>query len=863
MTAPSEPALLRASTDPASPARVRGVPARIGPTIPRAGFLTWMDSHSNAPVRLICAGTGFGKTAAMHGWAHSHEELGTVIWVTVDSALTQRLSFWSYVLHQLVAVGVPLDADLLGTLRKPDAHTAFIPALLARQFEAAGPVVLVVDSADQVPEGAVVADLRRLAAHVADFQVVIALRAAEVWGDTTDDDLVATLPVTELLFHGDEISQFGESVGVPLTDSEATRILAASAGWPYAVRALLDDRRRGTEDRADAAAARIVEQFRPYAGFAALLVASLDEVAEPADLSALGFEASADAALQSVHDAGLGTWTDAAHTRFVVQPFLRDALRREFGASDPAARTDAHRRLALLRERRPGGSRSAFSHAIEAGDWPLTARIYRRHLLTLTGRAETTVLATKSIPARAQQAHPILRFATALDDYSNGRRARALQGFASMLAIAESRHLTRQGETLDDLWIQALVMVSLRLLGRHEMSRSALHRLEQMIQRADDPDGEIEEARAMLLTHEATTLVLAGHLAEAGELLESAGVDPLPARPPMERARVLGMRAMIAALRGDIRAAQDALTRRDALALPAGFDTTYPAVTAVVARALVLLESGEATAAAAALAHTDAHASTTELWPLLLHTRVLITWQLHGAPSAFSTLEDTVRDRESRGITGPFAARVIATLRVRTLLAVGRFAVAKETLAGAPQRRSRRWGTVRAQTELLAGDPQRAAALAVAGIAEVSAPRERLSLLVIAAAAALRIHDDEAAAEHTSAVIASARRHALLLPLTMVPRREAETILAEAPDLRALLDRLQGFPVDAGPTSTLSARESVVLRHLLSGTTVSAIAAALSVSTNTVKTQVRAIYRKLGVDNRADAIREARRRHLL
>ncbi|MFE6509649.1 response regulator transcription factor [Nocardioides sp. NPDC057764] len=61
----------------------------------------------------------------------------------------------------------------------------------------------------------------------------------------------------------------------------------------------------------------------------------------------------------------------------------------------------------------------------------------------------------------------------------------------------------------------------------------------------------------------------------------------------------------------------------------------------------------------------------------------------------------------------------------------------------------------------------------------------------------------------------------------------------------------------------LSARELDVLHDLPSRLTIPAIAAAEGVSENTVKTHVRSIYQKLGVNTRSAAVREARGRGLV
>jgi DNA-binding NarL/FixJ family response regulator len=71
---------------------------------------------------------------------------------------------------------------------------------------------------------------------------------------------------------------------------------------------------------------------------------------------------------------------------------------------------------------------------------------------------------------------------------------------------------------------------------------------------------------------------------------------------------------------------------------------------------------------------------------------------------------------------------------------------------------------------------------------------------------------------------------------------------------------------DQPATSDLAAltrREHEVLRELARGRSYSAMATALFVSENTVKTHVTAVYRKLGVDRRIDALRVAREHRLL
>jgi DNA-binding CsgD family transcriptional regulator len=61
----------------------------------------------------------------------------------------------------------------------------------------------------------------------------------------------------------------------------------------------------------------------------------------------------------------------------------------------------------------------------------------------------------------------------------------------------------------------------------------------------------------------------------------------------------------------------------------------------------------------------------------------------------------------------------------------------------------------------------------------------------------------------------------------------------------------------------LNSRDVELLRHLSAGRSTSQIAAAMSVSGNTVRTRIHRVRAKLSVDGRRDAVRVAEARGLL
>jgi DNA-binding CsgD family transcriptional regulator len=118
----------------------------------------------------------------------------------------------------------------------------------------------------------------------------------------------------------------------------------------------------------------------------------------------------------------------------------------------------------------------------------------------------------------------------------------------------------------------------------------------------------------------------------------------------------------------------------------------------------------------------------------------------------------------------------------------------------------------------------------------------------------------------------AAPQHALRMVLQVAP--EVVEVLtvgagrfgALEPFAQELLDHPHGAaaPVGDRPLDVaLSVRELTLLRELPSLLTVSEIASARVVSPNTVKTQLRSLFQKLGVNSRRDAVAAARRLGLL
>jgi LuxR family maltose regulon positive regulatory protein len=179
---------------------------------------------------------------------------------------------------------------------------------------------------------------------------------------------------------------------------------------------------------------------------------------------------------------------------------------------------------------------------------------------------------------------------------------------------------------------------------------------------------------------------------------------------------------------------------------------------------------------------------------------------------------------------------------------------------------------VRARRALSVGSPIEAGdvlAEALAGDVHDAHPRTVVEAATIAAVAALhRGRESDAVANLERALTLAEELHvrgplvawgAELRPLL---DRHVWELAGRHPGAVELADQVRA-PTAGGLVEPLTDREHAVLRHLPTLMSNAEIAHEMLVSINTVKTHLKAIYRKLGVERRRDAVLRARRLGLL
>lgn len=833
-----------------------------------------MLRHSASSAVMVCGGGGYGKTAALLAWAYARAERGeVVVWITIDREVAQRETFWTLVVHHIAMAGLPVDDELETALRQtPGTMRQVLPALLLRQFSSGGtPVTLVIDNADLAAQSPIVDDLIRLTDQSSALRVVITSR--EDPGRTPLEarvgDMLAVSPPDLLLLDRDEISEIAATAGAALTDEECAVIHSLTGGWALAVHAELAHRGSTPAPAApgqptERLGARLVDDLRREPGFQSLLALSVAEVIDERMAHRMGASDETFDLIDRCVRRGLGAWEGDSPRRLRFQPVLRTSMRRELTVKHPAVARRACSDLAMVLEER-GERIAAFAAAVAAEDWPLVVRIHRRRMSEAAVRDTSQSAVVQRIPPQAQRAYPHLLFAVAHDDFASGRRARALQRFESFLDVAQWNR-TPQGRrpSVDDAWLQCFVTLTLRLIGRHKSAANAARQLMRILERVDDPDGELDVAASLFLSQAAASLLLTDDSIGATAVLDEAGFDVLPGRPVIERTRIVAMRSLVTSQRGEIATTQGLLEDLASLSLPEGFCTGCTTVPSTIAAARVEIEFGRSEAAEAVLRRAEPTSRTSEFWPYALECAVRAHWLRSGPEAAMGMLEEQLAVSINRPPLSPAASMMLITLHVDLLLAQQRIAEAKRVIADSPHARSRRSELPRARMKLFAGDPRGAAAIAHVALTKATTPQQVMSFSLIAAAAGQRLGDAGVeVTRHRTRALGIAHREGLLTPLTTIPTADLREMIADEPALISRVARLSGWFSGGEEYVELTARERLVLRSLASGRTIAETAAELSVSINTVKSQRQSLYRKLGADNRDAAIDTARRRHLL
>ncbi|MFF1571641.1 response regulator transcription factor [Leifsonia sp. NPDC058292] len=517
-----------------------------------------------------------------------------------------------------------------------------------------------------------------------------------------------------------------------------------------------------------------------------------------------------------------------------------------------------------VRARVDSSVRPRMTALIAAGEYSLASDLVRENWFDLLLSIDEQMgLEIERMPAAALREHPLLMMLLGLIyNVVPHRRVKGLRYFVG--AARAARTVRRDIDPVDRALILASESAAYRLIGRPSLGVKPARAAVRALDGLTGADRQSVQALSRVYSHVGTTLYYADQVDDALDTFEK-GLAESPETGYSPGFGNLAMLAGIHALRGDLSESEAYLELARDGEWTAMQKSWYPGTFYRVAEAVVALERFDAVEAREQLSAMVHDRRTIEHWIAIARVEAM-TELVAGRPAvALAELDSFAAMRASEG-RSPTARAALAPTRAMLQLALGNpdaaDVIVRRDVPAGPARH-----LAKARVELVLG--HHGAALQELRNVKGSAPTSRAAAeaLALEAAALLRFSERtraRAAVEQLGAVL---ERNGQRLVLALLPPRDVERLLgalAEA-GYGHLTDGLDvtSLLADADPGTVLSERELAVLRALERTPSVSAMAAELVVSTNTVKTQLRSVYRKLGVTSRDEAIAVAIARHLL
>jgi DNA-binding CsgD family transcriptional regulator len=781
-------------------------------------LLRLLGSHS--PLTVVRGPRGFGKTTLIGAWLDALPADEEVVYLRLTRVCNDAAVFWQGLADGLQAAGA-IDA-----VTGPDPRAEVVRLLGARTR----PLTVVIDDYHHAGRQGDAADiddeLVELVRQNDHLFVVVATRTSRVLETTGSLSIdVTVISPRELRLSPASVAALAARTGVAIGEAQAARLSVGFGGWPAAIRDVLV-RSRGDGGRinlalADQYIATMVRDLRHEAVRSFMLRTAVPDEFDAELAGRITPDERVLAILRNVRSAGLLREEVRDERRvYSYPPLVRQALVRVLTESWPEELREVHATL-MEWHLQNGDPVRAIVHAVHAGSWEAVEALMEEHWPRLiTQEPWSLVAAAQLIPPEVAATHPRLQV------------AREEVGPA-LPAQDETALPVPPWPTGDLQGITAELRAQVAGPGRDGIALTLLQWGVAAVMAGDLATGLYAFGRCRERGHERAEL--AGAVAPA-----TAGL------------------ALTHALLGDVEITRAWLADPALADLADATPDDLAATAARIARALVAVDGLDDDLDAMVDAMGERHRRD-ELWALTVFVR--------GARSGLSGRSgDVARWAAHLRAAGHYLPRaglaetLVRVSLVDVLLDGGMAVAARQAAQDMPV--SVVSLPTFARLSLADGDYPRAVAHARTGLAHPRlSQRSALECHLAIASAQHALGERMAARRAFEQAVESAIGSGQRRPLLTMRYTTFLQLAGNDPDVLALWpERFRPSSAEALVTTTarpaepLSRRERQVLDALARHSGAVGVAQELGLSVNTVKTHLRAVYRKLGVGSREEAL---------
>jgi LuxR family transcriptional regulator, maltose regulon positive regulatory protein len=862
----------------------------------RQRLLDRLDIGARGPVTLVAAPAGAGKSALLSSWIAEGRPPGPVAWLSLDTDDADRRRFWRGVLAALAeATGDEAVSALAVSPREPMSMGLVASALAGALEGVRQPVVLVLDDFHEVID-AVHEDLERLVRFPPPaLRLVIVTRADPPigLGRLRLDGRLTEIRAADLNFSLDEAGTLFGAMGIALAPEDLATLWRRTEGWAAALRLAAVSLQHHSDPRAfiehfagtdatisDYLVSEVLTRQPPELR-AFLLRTSIVETLSAELADALTGATDGHAMLARLEHGGvLTTPLDERGTWHRYHPLFAELLRAELRAQLPADVARLHRRAAAWLATH-GDNAAALRHAAAGGAWDLAAELTttRWFPMMINGEMGTLRPILEKMPREFVEASPELALAFGGALLARGNYAgaqpylrRAEEGEA--LVPPERRAPFAAGRA-------AMALYEGRLRGDPKAALWAARELRDQTTVLDSGDLS-SGVRSFVLGQLGIVELWTGDLESATAHLDRAYANALDAGNDWTALAATAHLAVARAFRGELQRALRDADHAVGLAVRRGWGRSELAGAAYCVQAAVAIQRGQHKVAEGLVARASEALHETRERPLrAVHAlnRALLLSDAGQPEDALNVLQVARDEVGDWPLLAPLEDQLLAQ---EALL---RAAVGERELGRALLERAERATAMSipvanalARLSLLEGDPGTARDLLAPhlGIGR-AAPADRTPVSVHAEAwlldalalDALAAPDDAAASLERSLDLAEpAGLRRLMVEhgnrIRPLLHRHVRQGTSHPAIVSAVLETIEHRGSDGSRAvavllaQPLSEREQAILRYLPTMMSNHEIAGELFVSVNTVKTHLKAIYRKLDASGRREAVQRGR-----